>query len=72
MNYIRWNIVGVTFDMESSAKVMQALSLTGGMLRTPAVLDGGNVSYQISLPEGLEEEFEQLAGYSLVTPEKEL
>ena len=60
-----------TFDDPSRSKVIQALIITGGKLCHTAISYRG-VHYQISLPEGSREAFEDLAGYSLIVPEKEL
>ena len=50
---------------------MKPLILLDGKLHSTTV-DGESVLYKISLPEGLEDEFEHLAGYSLTTPEHKL
>jgi hypothetical protein len=60
----------------STARVMQALVKLGGRMHDSHVMDEGEadqyriVEYRISLPVGMREEFEKLAGYKLTRPAK--
>ncbi len=52
----------------STAKVMQALIKLGGQLHCTDVDAGVCVLYRISLPVGMKDDFEKLAGYPLTAP----
>jgi hypothetical protein len=61
----------------STARVMQALVKLGGRMHDSHTEFGGDeadqyriVEYRISLPVGMREEFEKLAGYKLTRPAK--
>ena len=77
MNYILWDLVEdfagfiPTLDRESTSRVMEALIKLQGCLHYSEITEMG-VIYQISLPEGSREAFENLAGYKLAPPSEEL
>lgn len=73
-NFITWD-VEEDFDgymptrgRKPTGKVMQALITLHGRLEDTRIIDGRNVIYRISLPEGADKDFVKLAGYHLTAP----